>query len=177
MIRTLRSFNVVRRRSIVSGQSGHRRSFRPLPSSRNAPRTIPDPGSELRDPRPGIRNPSNMLVGYHTDWASAFPFEQLGLPDNYARPLPSVMIFGFDSDPDFRRRTGERVHEGVEMAQAELRAEAAEQGVSTDAYRARLQKRFRRRLEQLQEVHPASNAGLGSAFTASTSTRPDDPRR
>lgn len=29
-------------------------------------------------------NPSNMRVGYHTDWASSFPFEELGLPDNYA---------------------------------------------------------------------------------------------
>ena len=29
-------------------------------------------------------NPSNMQIGYHVDWASIFPFEKLGLPDNYA---------------------------------------------------------------------------------------------
>src|ERR1039457_6007925 len=31
-------------------------------------------------------NPSNMQIGYHVDWASSFPFEELGLPDNYATP-------------------------------------------------------------------------------------------
>ncbi len=101
-------------------------------------------------------NPSNMLVGHHTDWASAFPFKQLGLPDNYARPLPSVMLFGFDSDPDFRQRTGERVHAGVEMAQAELRARAAALGLSPQAYRAALRKQFRKRLEQLHGAHAAA---------------------
>jgi hypothetical protein len=80
------------------------------------------------------------------------------LPDNYACPLPSVTIFGFDSDPDFRQRTGARVHEGVEMAQAELRVRAAALGISPEAYRATLQKRFRRCLEQLHDEHAASNA-------------------
>jgi hypothetical protein len=40
-------------------------------------------------------NPSNMQAGYHTDWAFGFPFEQVGLPDNYARDLPSLWAFGF----------------------------------------------------------------------------------
>ena len=28
-------------------------------------------------------NPDNMRVGYHTDWASGFPYESIGLPNNY----------------------------------------------------------------------------------------------
>jgi hypothetical protein len=104
-------------------------------------------------------NPSNMLVGRHTDWASAFPFKQLGLPDNYSRPLPSVTLFGFDGDPDFRRRTGERVHEGLEMAQAELRARAAALDLSPEAYRASLRKQFRKRLQQLHGSHAAASNG------------------
>jgi len=29
-------------------------------------------------------NPSNMQLSYHVDWAAAFSFAALGLPDNYA---------------------------------------------------------------------------------------------
>jgi hypothetical protein len=105
-------------------------------------------------------NPSNMLVGHHTDWASAFPFGQLGLPDNYSRPLPAVMLFGFASDPDFRQRAGERVHQGVELAQAELRMRAGALGLTPEHYRAALQKQFRKRLEQMHHEHAAPSNGV-----------------
>ena len=32
-------------------------------------------------------NPDNMRVGWHTDWGSNFPFQEVGLPDNYQQPL------------------------------------------------------------------------------------------
>jgi N-acetylmuramoyl-L-alanine amidase len=51
-------------------------------------------------------NPANFQIGYHTDWASSFPFERLGLPDNYAQPLPSMTLFGFQYDSAFERRVG-----------------------------------------------------------------------
>ncbi len=105
-------------------------------------------------------SPSNMLVGHHTDWASAFPFDQVGLPDNYRRPLPAVMLFGFASDPDFRHRAGERVHEGVELAQAELRMRAGALGISPEDYRAALRKQFRKRLEQMRQAHAAISTGV-----------------
>ena len=41
-------------------------------------------------------NASSLRIGYHLDWASSFPFDQLGLPDNYALPLPAVSVFGFE---------------------------------------------------------------------------------
>jgi len=47
-------------------------------------------------------NPSNMRIGYHVDWASDFPFHDLGLPDNYAAPIPAIWRFGFDVDPALR---------------------------------------------------------------------------
>ena len=52
-------------------------------------------------------NPSNMQIGYHVDWASSFPFEGLGLPDNYATPSPAISLFGFAFDASFRA-TGRR---------------------------------------------------------------------
>lgn len=105
-------------------------------------------------------SPYNMLVGHHTDWASAFPFAQLGLPDNYTRPLPAMMLFGFGSDPYFRQRAGERVHVGVVSAQAELRVRADALGISPEDYRAALQKQFRKRLEQMHQAHTAATNGV-----------------
>jgi hypothetical protein len=66
-------------------------------------------------------NPSNFRIGYHTDWASSFPFERLGLPDNYRLPLPSIALFGFQYDANFVERAGPRL------------AEAASQSVAGDA--------------------------------------------
>src|SRR6185436_3491292 len=48
-------------------------------------------------------NASNMRIGFHTDWASSFPFEELGLPNNYGQPIPAMWAFGFDADAQFRR--------------------------------------------------------------------------
>jgi hypothetical protein len=47
-------------------------------------------------------NPSNMRIGYHTDWPSSFPFRALGLADNYAQP-PALLAAGFEADPSFFR--------------------------------------------------------------------------
>jgi hypothetical protein len=54
-------------------------------------------------------NPANYQIGYHTDWASSFPFERLGLPDNYDRPLPSLALFGFEYDSAFVAHVGPRL--------------------------------------------------------------------
>src|SRR5215472_17626031 len=44
-------------------------------------------------------NPSHLRVGYHTDWASGFPYQEVGLPDNYRQPLASLWAFEFEYDP------------------------------------------------------------------------------
>jgi len=93
-------------------------------------------------------NPFNMRVGYHTDWASSFPFEQLGLPDNYDQPIPALSIFGFESDATFLRVSGSRLYAGVELAEERLRERAAEQGVPLAAYRGSLQRLYRERFHR-----------------------------
>jgi len=93
-------------------------------------------------------NPSNMRVGYHTDWASSFPFERLGLPDNYAQPLPSLATFGFEYDPSFLHWAGSRLYAGVEMAEDSLQAGAARSGSAPNAFRRLLQKQYRERLAE-----------------------------
>jgi len=91
-------------------------------------------------------NPDNMRVGYHTDWASSFPFAQLGLPDNYTRPLPAIVAFGFEYDATFVEWAGTRLYAGVELAEQQLAREAAGRPVAE--LRKRLRERYRARLAE-----------------------------
>ncbi len=91
-------------------------------------------------------NPSNMKIGYHIDWASSFPFEQMNLPDNYSRPLPAVSVAGFDFDTNFENRAGARVYQEAQLADEILRNRAAEAHVDISVYRKELQQRYRQQL-------------------------------
>jgi hypothetical protein len=88
-------------------------------------------------------NPTKMLAGYHMDWASSFPFEEIGLPNNYARPLPSVAAFGFQCDANYSRTAGARLSAGAGLGAWELAERAAAAGMSVSAYRMALQKQYR----------------------------------
>jgi hypothetical protein len=89
-------------------------------------------------------NPSAMLVGYHTDWAGNFPFEEMGLPNNYEIPLPSQTLFGFGYDPVFLQATGSRMWKGLLAADDLIREQAMQAKVSAAVYKTRLQQEFRR---------------------------------
>jgi hypothetical protein len=93
-------------------------------------------------------NPSNMRVGYHTDWASGFPFEQLGLPDNYSQALPALWAFGFECDAGFLRSAGGRMQPGVESAEQAFLARAAAVRLTPAAYRKLLQRQYREYLAE-----------------------------
>ena len=104
-------------------------------------------------------NPSNMRMGYHTDWASGFPFAQLGLPDNYARASPALWAFGFEFDPGFPHLVETGVYRGVELAEDSLRKNAAEFGLAPAAYRKMLRKRYRERLAEVRRAHAGEGDG------------------
>ena len=87
-------------------------------------------------------NPSNMQIGYHVDWASSFPFEKLGLPDNYATPSPAVSLFGFAFDTSFEQRAGARLAAGALEADRRLIERAKSAHLSLAAYRQALHKRY-----------------------------------
>jgi hypothetical protein len=93
-------------------------------------------------------NPSNMLVGYHTDWASGFPFEAMGLPDNYARALPSVWAFGFDYEAE--RMAGNAMAAGIRRAEEDATQGAAAAGMRPAAYKKALREQYRRWMAQLR---------------------------
>ena len=87
-------------------------------------------------------NPSNMQIGYHVDWASSFPFEKLGLPDNYATPSPAVSLFGFSFATSYEQRAGVRLAAGAVEADRELMERARRTHLSLAAYRKALHTRY-----------------------------------
>ena len=95
-------------------------------------------------------NASNMRIGYHTDWASSFPFEEVGLPNNYAEPIPAMWAFGFDADAQFLRAAGARMSAGADHARRRLQEKAAESNVSVAVYRKLLQQSYREKLAAAQ---------------------------
>jgi hypothetical protein len=102
-------------------------------------------------------NPENMQIGFHTDWASSFPFAQLGLPDNYARALPAVTVFGFEYDATFLHWAGTRLCAGVELGEQELGRSAAASGVTLATLRKTLQARYRKRLAEVRRLDGSGN--------------------
>jgi hypothetical protein len=91
-------------------------------------------------------NASNLRIGYHIDWASSFPFDQLGLPDNYALPLPAVALFGFEYDASFEHQAGARLYQEAQLAEQVLRDRAAAAHLQVPVYRKALQERYRSQL-------------------------------
>jgi len=89
-------------------------------------------------------NPANMQIGWHTDWGSRFPFQEIGLPDNYQIPNPSLYVFGFEYDPVYLNSSGEEVWKSLAAAEERVRQAAAERGIPLRQYRGRLQENYAR---------------------------------
>src|SRR5262245_14329724 len=69
-------------------------------------------------------NPSNRLVGYHTDWIAGFPFEALGLTNKYDVELIAISGFGFSYDHKYLAAAGGRKWPGLERSESRLRESA-----------------------------------------------------
>jgi hypothetical protein len=69
-------------------------------------------------------NPSNKLVGYHTDWIAGFPFEALGLTSKYDVELAAISQFGFAYDRKYLAAAGGRKWPGLESAESRLKESA-----------------------------------------------------
>ncbi|HET8547574.1 MAG TPA: N-acetylmuramoyl-L-alanine amidase [Bryobacteraceae bacterium] len=89
-------------------------------------------------------NPDNMRIGYHTDGAAGFPFRELGLPNNYELPLPSLTEFGFEYDDTFRAAMGASTWNGIVESERLLERAAAQTKLAAEEHRSRLRDRYRR---------------------------------
>ncbi len=97
-------------------------------------------------------NPSNMRIGWHVDWASGFPFEQLGLPCNYVEPPPAIWAFGFAADPTYSAVAAPALRSAIEGAEALLARRAAAGSLRLAVYRKRLQEQYRRNLDAVRRL-------------------------
>jgi len=88
-------------------------------------------------------NPSNRLMGYHTDWVSEFPFEALGLSNKYETELTAISRLGFGYDQAYVAAAGGK-WPGLEKADAALQEDAQKHGVSLEEERHDLARAFQR---------------------------------
>jgi hypothetical protein len=88
-------------------------------------------------------NPSNRLMGYHTDWVSEFPFEALGLSNKYQSELVAISRLGFGYDQAYVTAAGGK-WAGLEKADAALRDDAAKNSISVEKERQLLSRVFAR---------------------------------
>jgi hypothetical protein len=89
-------------------------------------------------------NADNMKIGNHTDGAGDFPFQQLGLPDNYAQPLPSIYRFGFEYDLVYLKSTGFRLWKGLLQSDERIREAAMARRLSIREYKRTLRDEYRK---------------------------------
>ncbi|MBI4904752.1 MAG: N-acetylmuramoyl-L-alanine amidase [Acidobacteria bacterium] len=87
-------------------------------------------------------NPDNFGIGAHTDWGASFPFDRMGLPDNYQIPPPAMTLFGFSYDSTYLSVSEARLWQGLLLGQEQVRQAASARQMSVARYRARLQKQY-----------------------------------
>lgn len=97
-------------------------------------------------------NPSNRLIGYHTDWLSGFPFVALGLTDKHESEMVAVSRFGFGYDKKYLASAGGRKWPGLERADVMLISSAQTRGRSVAEERQARWGAFRRAYEQQKEL-------------------------
>jgi hypothetical protein len=86
-------------------------------------------------------NPSNHLMGYHTDWVSEFPFDALGLSNKYETEIAAISRLGFSYDQAYVSAAGGK-WAGLEKADARLRETAQKDGTSVEEERRVLARGF-----------------------------------
>lgn len=94
--------------------------------------------------------PSVMVVGNHLDWSANFPFEALGLADNYAAPIAAVALFGFRFDREFQRATHSALGRGLALGEELFRRRAQALGRSESQHRAAVERRYREMIQALR---------------------------
>jgi hypothetical protein len=99
-------------------------------------------------------NPDNRRIGWHSDWGRGFPFVEIGLPDNYEQPLPSLFLMGFEYDNVYVNATGPGIWRSLAVAEDRLHEAADARGRTVAEYRTLLQKRYSDEIRALRQRGP-----------------------
>jgi N-acetylmuramoyl-L-alanine amidase-like protein len=97
-------------------------------------------------------NPSNRLVGYHTDWVAAFPFGALGLSNKYESELASISRFGFGYDANYIAAAGGKRWAGLDKSDASLKESAQSASKSIEETRSEMSEMFDRLSSKQREL-------------------------
>jgi N-acetylmuramoyl-L-alanine amidase len=89
-------------------------------------------------------NPSNRLMGYHTDWVAGFPFAAIGLSDKYDAEIAAISRLGFNYDSAYLAAAGGKRWPGLDRADVALREAARQSGTGVEEKRRALQEVYER---------------------------------
>lgn len=96
-------------------------------------------------------NADFLRVGNHLDWADGFPYQELGLPDNYEVPMPSVALFGLRYDERQLATSPSGFARSLRRGVQELEQRARSLGMNPAQYQAAMRQRYREILRSLIE--------------------------
>ena len=102
-------------------------------------------------------NPSNHLVGYHTDWVAAFPFDALGLSNKYESELTAISRFGFGYDAAYITAAGGKRWPGLDKSDARLREAAEANNLSIEEERREMSDVFERLVSKQRQLEKAAS--------------------
>lgn len=88
-------------------------------------------------------NPSNHLLGYHTDWVSGFPFTGVGLSEKSGTELLAVSGFGFTYDRSYVNVPGGE-WPGLKQAESRMSSDARKSGLTIEQEREARRRVFQR---------------------------------
>jgi hypothetical protein len=97
-------------------------------------------------------DPEAMVIGDHTDGSGDFPFRDLGLPDNYSIPIPSLFEYGFDYDSHFMMSAGSRMLKGFLLAEERLRQDASSQHLTVGQFKKNLREKYQTHIATLKSL-------------------------
>ena len=119
-------------------------------------------------------SPSNMVIGYHNDWAHNFPFEAMGLADKYPVPPTHVAQYGCRWEDEIVLKMGGKLWAGVTPAEAEFTQRAQSFQIKPDDLRRVMKERYS---EQLDMTRKLRDPNTTEAFQATNKTESTESER
>jgi hypothetical protein len=98
-------------------------------------------------------NPDNMLIAYHSDWLTGFPFDALGLTDKAKVPPASLADIGFGYDAPTVELLGGKLTPGMTEALAQFNQTAAQLNLKPSELREQRRQLYLQHQERIRAGH------------------------
>ncbi len=115
-------------------------------------------------------NPDKMLIAFHHDWVSNFPFEAMGLSDKYKVSPPNMVDYGFTYDDEILEKLHRTLWPGAISAEDEFNKRVEKSRANIDVLRRKLRDRYLAQLEKARKLRLDANGKTVLASQASGST-------